>query len=220
MTTRDHPSRDDDDRSRPRSNRSRRMMAVVLSITTSAVVVGAWLIVPRSATAQEPRGTAVPAHDHSSGSLDDAQRTAAMLATAGFQDVDTAEAAGYASSIDTLGCFQNPSHGGMGLHYIDSDLLDDQLDIAHPEALVYELDSAGKIVGLVAHEYIVPVDAWTATKSPRLFGQALHRHPTLPLWVLHTWLWKDNPDGVFADWNPAVRLCPAGLPIFGRDLPS
>jgi hypothetical protein len=46
-----------------------------------------------------------------------------------------------------------------------------------------------------------------------------HRHPVLPLWVLHTWLWKDNPAGVFADWNPAVRPCPAGVPIFGRDLP-
>ncbi|MET0902675.1 MAG: hypothetical protein ABWZ52_05490 [Acidimicrobiales bacterium] len=22
------------------------------------------------------------------------------------------------------------------------------------------------------------------------------------------------------DWNPAVRLCPAGVPIFGTDLPA
>jgi len=38
--------------------------------------------------------------------------------------------------------------------------------------------------------------------------------------VLHLWLWKDNVNGAFADFNPAVRLCPAGVPIFGRDLPK
>ena len=150
----------------------------------------------------------------------DKDRAAAMLATAGFQDVATAEAAGYASSLDTLGCFQDPAKGGMGVHYIDESLLDANLDITKPEALVYELDAAGQITGLVAHEYIVPIDAWTSRRPPRLFGMELHKHPTLPLWVLHTWLWKDNPTGVFSDWNPAVRLCPAGVPIFGQDLPA
>jgi hypothetical protein len=145
---------------------------------------------------------------------------AAMLATAGFQDVATAEAAGYASSLDTLGCFQDPQRGGMGVHYIDQSLMDDKVDITKPEALVYELDATGHITGLVAHEYIVPIDAWHQRRPPRLFGVDFHKHPTLPLWVLHAWLWKDNPSGVFQDWNPAVRQCPAGVPIFGQDLPK
>lgn len=55
--------------------------------------------------------------------------------------------------------------------------------------------------------------------APRLFGRSFHRHPVLPLWVVHTWFWKDNPAGVFTDWNPAVRPCPTGVPIFGVDLP-
>lgn len=38
------------------------------------------------------------------------------------------------------------------------------------------------------------------------------------LWVLHVLLWKDNPAGIFEDWNPAV-LCPDGVPVFGVDLP-
>jgi hypothetical protein len=149
-----------------------------------------------------------------------ADRVAAQLANAGYQDVETAEAAGYGSSIDTLGCFQDPARGGMGVHYIDGAALDAEVDITHPEALVYELDASGRVAGLVAHEYIVPIDAWTASEPPSLFGIDFHRHPTLPLWVLHTWLWKDNPNGVFADWNPAVRQCPAGVPIFGIDLPA
>jgi hypothetical protein len=149
-----------------------------------------------------------------------AERATAMLATAGFQDVEVAEAAGWASTIDTLGCFQDPAQGGMGVHYVNASLMDGAVDIAEPEALVYELDTTGEITELVAHEYIVPVEAWTSRRPPRLFGQDFHRHPVLPLWVLHTWLWKDNPRGVFHDWNPAVRLCPANVPIFGRDLPA
>jgi hypothetical protein len=157
-----------------------------------------------------------PAHD---ASMLPADRAAAQLATAAYQDIEVAEAAGYASTLDTLGCFQDPTTGGMGVHYLDDSLMDATVDIAAPEALVYELGADGEIAGLVAHEYIVPVDSWTAVDPPTLFGVAFHRHPTLPLWVLHTWLWKDNPVGVFADWNPAVRMCPAGVPIFGRDLP-
>jgi hypothetical protein len=107
----------------------------------------------------------------------------------------------------------------MGVHWVNAALLDGAVDVSEPEALVYELDASGAVDGLVAHEYIVPVDAWTSRRPPRLFGQNFHRHPVLPLWVLHAWLWKDNPAGTFADWNPAVRLCPAGVPVFGRDLP-
>ena len=140
--------------------------------------------------------------------------------TADFQDVATAEAAGYTSTVDTLGCFQNPAHGGMGVHYVDQDLVDDHVDLTKPEALVYEFDATGQISGLVAHEYIVPIDAWTSPTPPSLAGIAFHKHPTLPLWILHTWLWKDNPTGIFQDWNPAVRQCPTSLPIFGTDLPE
>jgi hypothetical protein len=147
-------------------------------------------------------------------------RATAQLATAAFQDVEAAEAAGYASTIDVLGCFESAELGGMGLHYLNESLMDDTVDLRTPEALVYELDRTGAIAGLVAHEYIVPIEAWTATEPPQLAGVDFHQHPTLPLWVLHTWLWKDNPTGDFTDWNPAVRLCPEGVPIFGVDLPA
>ena len=164
---------------------------------------------------------ATTAADHEMGQpMPPADRSAAMLATSGFQDVETAEAAGYTSSLDTLGCFTDPERGGMGLHYINQTLMDDQVDITKPEALVYELDANGEITGLVAHEYIVPIDAWTKPTPPQLFGMDFHKHPTLPLWVLHTWLWKDNPAGVFEDWNPAVRQCPDTVAIFGDDLPA
>jgi hypothetical protein len=172
-----------------------------------------------STTAPPPTTAMPPGHDMG-GSIDPADASAAMLATAAFQDVESAEAAGYTSSIDALGCFQDPAKGGMGVHYINQSLMDDKVDVTTPEALVYEMDADGEITGLVAHEYIVPIGAWHHQRPPRLFGVDFHQHPTLPLWVLHTWLWKDNPRGLFQDWNPAVRQCPPGVPIFGQDLPK
>jgi hypothetical protein len=157
---------------------------------------------------------------HGAAEAASADVASAMLATAGFQDVSTAEAAGYASTIDTLGCFEDAEQGGMGLHYLNETLLDATVDITAPEALVYELDATGSVAQLVAHEYIVPIEAWTEAQPPNLFGIDFHQHPVLPLWVLHAWLWKDNPTGLFNDWNPATRLCPDGVPVFGVDLPA
>ncbi len=147
------------------------------------------------------------------------QLAAANLATAQFQDVEMAESAGYVSTIDALGCFESPSAGGMGLHYLNESLLDASVDATRPEALVYELDHNGDITELVALEYIVPVEAWDESHPPSLFGQHFHQHPVLPLYVLHAWIWKDNPSGMFEDFNPKVRMCPDGVPVFGTDLP-
>lgn len=108
----------------------------------------------------------------------------------------------------------------MGAHWLNESLLDAELDPARPEALVYELDASGDVVGLVAHEYLVPIDAWTEDDPPSLFGVEFHQHPVLPFWILHAYLWKDNPSGMFNDWNPAVRRCPEGVDVFGTDLPA
>ena len=39
---------------------------------------------------------------------------------------------------------------------------------------------------------------------PELFGQRFHRDVVFGLWVLHAWVWKANPSGVFAEYNPLV----------------
>jgi hypothetical protein len=155
--------------------------------------------------------------DHAHHAAPTADVIAATRANAAFQDLGAAEAAGYANTMDALGCFHSAEHGGMGLHYLRESLLDASLDPAAPEALVYELDADGDVVGLVAHEYIVPVAAWESESPPTVMGMELHRHAVLPLWVLHAWLWKDNPAGFFSDYNPTVRMCPEGVKVFGQD---
>ena len=115
---------------------------------------------------------------------------------------------------------RTPTQGGMGVHYIDQALMDDQVDITKPEALVYELDADGHVAGLVAHEYIVPIDAWTAATPPKLFGMAFHRTRRCRCGCCTPGCGRTTPPACSHDWNPAVRLCPAGVPIFGKDLPA
>jgi hypothetical protein len=198
-------------------------VAVLVAGCTSAGATEDTTSAPPTApsTTLNPPPTSTMPDDHDTGTdqVDPAEIAAASLAAAGFQDVSVAEANGYASTLETLGCFEDPEAGGMGLHWLNESLMDDQVDLAAPEALVYELDVDGEVTGLVAHEYIVPIEAWTAEDPPRLFGLDFHKHSTLPLWILHVWIWKDNPSGMFTDYNPKVRLCPQGVPIFGVDLP-
>jgi predicted small secreted protein len=214
--------------------RSKKVISLValLSLVVAACAGAAASEEDTTTTSEPVTTTAAPAittttetmddhgdHGGDDGEVDAAEIIAANLATAGFQDVAVAEAAGYGNTMEALGCFENPEVGGMGLHFLREDLMDDVVEVTEPEALVYELDHNGEITGLVAHEYIVPVEAWTSDQPPTLFGLDFHQHPVLPLWVLHAWIWKDNPAGMFEDWNPKVRMCPQGVPIFGVDLP-
>ena len=78
-------------------------------------------------------------------------------ATKDFQDVRNVPA-GYGPF---LGCVSGPDHGAMGVHYVNGDLVGDgKLEVAHPEALIYEtLNGQTKLVGV---EYIVDAATWLA----------------------------------------------------------
>lgn len=128
---------------------------------------------------------------------------AVRSATADFRRVASAEAAGY---VEFLDCFDSPD-GGMGQHYVDLDALDGKVQPTHPEAMVYEVGDSG--LRLVAVEYIVPSAFVDPDNPPKLFGNHFHLNAALDVWVLHAWIWKWNPSGMFADWNPRVSACPS-----------
>jgi hypothetical protein len=136
-------------------------------------------------------------------------------ATTQFQRTPAARAAGYNWVAGYNYCFQSYGVGGMGYHYINTELLDTTVDILHPEALVYAPDANGSIQ-LGAVKYMVPVAAWDAehTDPPQLMGQNFHVHKKLSMYVLHVWIWRNNPSGVFEDWNPDVS-CPEPIPWKG-----
>jgi hypothetical protein len=132
-------------------------------------------------------------------------------ATAQFQRTPAARAAGYDLVIGFDNCFQNYGVGGIGYHYIDTDLLDTTVDLLHPEAIVYAPDLNGSIQ-LGAVKYMVPAVLWDAqnTNPPQVLGQSFHLDERLGLYVLHAWIWMNNPSGLFEDWNPDVS-CPTPL---------
>jgi len=101
-------------------------------------------------------------------------------------------------------CFDSV-HGGMGVHFVRN--IDAVLDPADPEALVYEVTANGRL-RLVGVEYIIPTEFVDPAEPPELLGNELHEHSYLPVYVLHAWVWRNNPTGMFADFNPQVGLCP------------
>ncbi len=143
------------------------------------------------------------AHDDDDGPLDKVRD-----ATEKFRKLSRAQAAGYNLVPGLDYCFDNPGVGGMGYHYINTALLDAKVNARRPEAMVYASGRNGKLE-LVAVEYIVDAAAWDAKHSerPSLFGEDFEPNPALGVYTLHAWIWKHNPLGVFADWNPRVS-CP------------
>ena len=131
-----------------------------------------------------------------------------------FKKVAVAQAAGY-TLVDGLDyCFDNPGVGGMGLHYINTAGLDLVVDMLKPEAMVYFAGRDGQLQ-LGAVEYIVPAEPWDAaghTAPPSVLGQQFHLNEALGVYVLHAWLWRTNPAGVFEDWNPEVTCAGIGGP--------
>jgi hypothetical protein len=129
-------------------------------------------------------------------------------ATAQFHRIEVAQAAGYDLVPGLDHCFENPGVGGMGIHYINVDLLDLVVDPLQPEAMVYVPDPDGKL-HLGAVEYIVPADLWDAEypNPPMVLEQSMHFNEDLGVYIKHAWIWRHNPAGMFEDWNPTVT-CP------------
>jgi hypothetical protein len=98
------------------------------------------------------------------------------------------------------------AEGAMGYHYANDEYLFDGgvVDLLQPETLMFEPGAGGQM-RLVGMEYIVFMDDWADPENPpQLLGQTFHPHSFLPIYKLHIWLWRDNPRGLFADWNPKV----------------
>jgi hypothetical protein len=126
-------------------------------------------------------------------------------ATRPFRNLDSAVAAGYVRNVPD--CLVHEHHGAMGYHHINRALADAKVDVEHPEILLYERLPSGEY-RLNGVEFIVPYRAWPRDSTPPvLMGRPLQHEDNLNLWYMHVWAWTDNPDGLFANFNPAVQ-CP------------
>jgi len=131
----------------------------------------------------------------------------ARAATAKYHDVNQALADGF---VPAGPCVQIPNVGAMGIHYINFSRVDLNADVSEPELLLYMPDENGNL-RLVAVEYFVPSTG--SNPAPNLFGQTFNgpmpgHGPGEPVhYDLHVWIWRNNPDGMFAQFNPAIS-CP------------
>lgn len=137
--------------------------------------------------------------------------------------------------LSTVGCIDYPAGGhegamqyapgGMGVHFLNMQLIGPTLDPTKPQVLIYE--PVGDRLHLVAAEWFVPVQA-AGTARPAIFGKELEgpmagHKPLMPdglhHYDLHVWLWKSNPAGMFSPTNPTVT-CPKGAYSFSESAPK
>ena len=98
-------------------------------------------------------------------------------------------------------CVEKKGVGAMGFHYAKNSLIDGKTDARKPEVLVYMPDKQGRY-RLVAVEFLS-----TAKTRPEIAGLKFENGPFPGTFALHAWVWKENPDGMFAAYNPDLR-CP------------
>ncbi|MCW3116727.1 MAG: hypothetical protein JWM28_809 [Chitinophagaceae bacterium] len=123
----------------------------------------------------------------------------ARAATARYRQLKNAIADGYADISVVV--------PNMGYHYMQSLIVDATFDARKPEILVYNRHDDGSFE-LVAVEYAVPIDL-TPNVAPEGFtgsGDVWDRNTGFGLWLLHAWVWHNNPDGVFNPTNPEVHV--------------
>jgi hypothetical protein len=180
------------------------------STVGALLLVGGW---PSLALAQGDHGHGSTSQTQAL-SQDQKEKAGALIkavreATERFQDSRVAEAEGYALQF---GCVSGSDAGAMGLHFVNFPLVaDGELDVAHPEIVLYEPLPNGRL-RITGADFLVLADAWNATHTgpPQLMGQLFHLFDSpnrfgLPaFYTLHVWAWKDNPNGTFTNWNPNV----------------
>lgn len=142
-------------------------------------------------------GAALAAH---AAPHDDAL-AAMRRATARYHNLDAALADGF---VFFHGCETRPDEGPAGALYVHfARLFDGVIDPAAPDALLYEPRANGS-PRLVGVELAVPYAMWPASAPPQFGGASFQGEDEFGVWGLHVWLWRDNPEGLFAESNPRV----------------
>lgn len=182
-----------------------RSRPILASLVLLALVVGSLMVSVTVAAHSASTDDMVATQSANEHGKRGQQLARARRATAKYQDIRVALAEGY---VQTSDCVGTPT-SAMGWHFVKPRLVDADIQLREPEALVYHKDAYG--YKLVAIEYIAPD---LGQPTPRLFGRRFDgpdpiNGPDQPaLYTLHAWLFEHNPDGVNAPFNPRLR-CPA-----------
>ena len=175
-----------------------RPLALAAAITLCAACADSAPVAPSNDPA-----VSTPAATRSSGA--EAERAIATLrrVTARYHNLNAALEDGF---VFLHGCEVRPGEGGVGALYVHFErLLDGVLDPGSPDALVYEPARNGRErPRLVAAELAIPYGLWKGDGPPRFLGAEFQREDEFGVYGLHVWIWRHNPEGMFAEGNPRV----------------
>jgi hypothetical protein len=119
-------------------------------------------------------------------------------ATARYHDLAQAERDGFTLLHE---CEVRPGEGTVGMVYVHfGRVLDGVIDPESPDALVYEPSADGK-PKLVAAEFAV---LNTGQPAPQFMGATFQAEEEFGVYGLHAWVWRENPEGLFAEANSRV----------------
>ncbi len=184
---------------------------------TARIALSTLAAVTAACTADLPtnvRDTDSPAINASVVSAAVSQQLAEIRAlTAPFHRLEAAADAGYAfdaGCVDERLLVDPAEARGMGHHLVrtDKDLVGDGVvDLLEPEFIVYAPHPETGELQLGGVEYFVPTATWPHAEPPSVLGRPMHLNTIFDAWILHVWLWKENPDGMFEDFNAKAGLC-------------
>ena len=122
-------------------------------------------------------------------------------ATARYHRLETALADSFVFLHE---CEERPGEGPVGIVYVNfGRLLDGAIDPSAPDGLIYEAGREGRME-LVGVELALPFALWAGQDPPDFFGAPFQPEEEFGVFGLHVWLWRHNPDGMFAAGNPRV----------------
>jgi hypothetical protein len=121
--------------------------------------------------------------------------------TAKYHDIEVAINDGF---VLLHPCEERPDEGPVGTVYVHMGrLLDGVIDPASPDALIYEPSRNGR-ERLVGVEFALPYALWNGNEPPEFLGHAFQPEDEFGVYALHAWVWRNNPEGMFAESNPLV----------------
>jgi hypothetical protein len=124
-------------------------------------------------------------------------------ATARYHNIDAAKNDNFVLLHD---CETRLNDEPVGTVYVNmSRLTDGVINPEKPDALIYEPGPAG--LTLVGVEFAIPFQLWTQSEPPKFLGATFQREDEFGVFGLHAWVWRSNPNGLFAETNPRVS-CP------------
>lgn len=184
-------------------NSSRTARLTLAAVASAVALAGAVTTAANAAGANSTEATEEPRPFRATVAADLAQVRAA---TTKYHDVDQAIADGY---IPTDVCTSSPA-GAMGHHYVNPGLIGAPVATS-PTVLLYLPGADGlELAGVEYLQWDADQDESTFGDRPTLFGRGFDgpmegHEPGMPMhYDLHVWLWKHNPDGMFAAFNPAA----------------